>query len=263
MSRAYKPTTYRRNATSGTAYKRVAVGRQQRRNAKYVSKRNQPNYQALRKNAGEKKGVDTSIALSDILITTNTNGSSVVLNLIQTGNGSWNRVGKQVYLKSIRLKGSADYRYAAQTTTNNLDFPALRMVVVWDKQPSGGTIPTWDSIFGITAQDGTESSTVWAPPKYDNMGRFKVLKDETMIPKGLLPIPLTITGAVNDISCPFDIYIKLGNKTTIFSGQSVPMTIADISTGALYLYCRTTFFDDAQAEWSLTAESVARLRYSD
>jgi len=102
------------------------------------------------RNASEKKGVDTSIALTPVIATTNTNASSFVLNLIQAGNGSWNRVGRKVHLKSLRLRGHLRWLYGNNAGTNNLDANAVRMVVVWDKQPSGGAIPTFDAIFGKT-----------------------------------------------------------------------------------------------------------------
>ena len=53
----------------------------------------------------EKKGMDTDVTLSPVITTTNTTGSAFVLNLIQQGAGSWNRVGRKSHLKSLRLKG--------------------------------------------------------------------------------------------------------------------------------------------------------------
>lgn len=208
---------------------------------------------------GEKKGMDTDITLNPIISTTSTNASSFVLNLIQQGAGSWNRIGRKVYLKSLRLKGTFSCTQTPTVATGVGQNTVARMVVVWDQQPSGGAIPTFDQIFGITAQDGVESCPNFnCPPKYDNFDRFKVLKEE------LVSFPPFVSssgsGPAYTVFKDFDTYLKLGNRECVFSGQSNPMTIADISTGAIYLYFR------AGASNAVTTTAVigtSRLRYSD
>lgn len=206
------------------------------------------------------KGVDFDISVSPIVSTTNTNDEIQCLNLIQQGAGSWNRVGRKVKLKSIRLKGTAQYVLGLDGS-NHLNGGVLRMLLVWDKQPSGNALPAFDEIFGITEQDGTESSTVMSPPRYDNMGRFQVLMD-----KCLYINPTTYNAAAGGdmyYDLPFDEYVKLQGRETNFSGQSSPMTIADVSTGGLYLVLRANENSAGQKQWSLTTNSVARLRYMD
>lgn len=216
-----------------------------------------------RSRPSESKGMDTSLAISTpILATTNTNGDAIVLNLVQQGAGSWNRIGRKIFSKSLRLKGVAILALSPVATTSNFLDSSLRMVVVLDRQPSGGAIPTFDSIFGITAQDGTESSHVMAPPRFDNMERFRVLKDCTLEGGNLSPV----TGGtqnITSVNVPFDEYIKLPNIETVFAGQSAPMTIADISTGALYVYFRSTLAVDDKSDWTIAAFSSARLRFAD
>ena len=113
-----------------------------------------------------KKGLDTDISLSPAIDTTNTNASSFVLNLVQQGNGSWNRVGRKIIPKSLRIKGFVNILSTPTFATGVATPTFLRMVVVYDKQPSGGAIPTFDTIFGITAQDGTESCPdITSPPR--------------------------------------------------------------------------------------------------
>lgn len=211
----------------------------------------------------EKKGLDTVLTQSSIVSTTNTNDNAVVLNLIRTGNGSWNRIGKRVHLRSVRLRGQATYSAAPYATTGDLRDSLLRMVVVWDKQPSSGSIPTWDTIFGITAQDGTESSTIWASVRYDNVDRFSILKDSVI--RGNVDL-FNAAGGTTDaqvIRYHFDEYLKLAGKDCIYSGQSTPMTIADISSGALYVYFRASESQAGSATWSIGSDSSARLRYTD
>ena len=112
---------------------------------------------AARQRMGELKGMDTDLSLTPVISTTNTNGSSFVANLVQQGAGSWNRVGRKIYAKSLRIKGIVTFTNTPTFATGAQNNNWCRMVVVHDQQPSSGSIPTFDAIFGITAQDGTES----------------------------------------------------------------------------------------------------------
>lgn len=220
------------------------------------SKRTKASVERLIKDSGEKKGMDTILDLDPVLATTNTNGSSFTLNLVEPGNGSYNRVGRKIYNKSARLTGLFQCQQDTNASTQDVG-QNIRMVVVWDKQPSG-TLPTWDAIFGITTQDGTEQSSVFAPPRYDNMARFQVLRDKIITMNPMNPNPTNGTF----YKYHFDEYIKLGNRTTVYSGQSSPCTIADISSGALYVYFRSELNTALTNEMNLT-NSHCRFRYSD
>ncbi len=207
-----------------------------------------------RKKIEELKGVGGNLDLTagNLLATTNTNGSSFVINLIQPGNGSFNRVGRKVNLTTLRLKGIIDHRCDA---TGSMEQNTVRMVVVWDKQPSSGAIPSYDLIFGETDQSGTEGSGFLFNVRYDNTARFSVVKD------------CIFTSKFNNLSAAsswqesFDEYINLKGRETVFSGQSVPQTIADISTGALYVYFRAEA--NAASIRSSVVNSTYRLRYFD
>ena len=131
----------------------------------------------IRRDAGEKKGVDQVLSDASIINTTNTNASSTAVNLIAPGNGSYNRVGRKCFMKSLKLNFVFGFRTDPTPTTGDLFGNFVRCVVVWDKQPSGA-LPTWDTIFGHTLQDGTEASQINDPPRYDNMSRFQVLSDD-------------------------------------------------------------------------------------
>lgn len=223
--------------------------------------------QILQKNSGELKGMDTDLALGSvgapILSTTGTNGDAVVINLVRTGNGSWNRAGRKIFLKSLRLQGYAQYHYANEATTGDLEGATLRMVVVWDKQPSGAAIPQFDEIFGVTDQAGTETTTVLSPRRYDNMSRFQVLSDD-YIDCSPQANDTNAGGSTDSVKSVYHIdkFIKLGNRTSVFSGESTPMTIADISSGALYFYCRATRSTANTQGWVLPVMN-GRIRYTD
>ena len=206
---------------------------------------------------GEKKGMDTAISFAQIPSTVNDNSGMIVLNLIQQGAGSWNRVGRKVNLRSLRIRG--DIIYQQTTTSGFTQGQTVRCVVVWDKQPSSGTIPQWQDMFGFTAQDGTEGTSMYAPIRYDNMDRFSILRDVTYDPQpGAKSGNPDIVAYYNTI----DEYIRLGDRECVFSGQSNPMTIADISSGAIY-FCVRAKINNVNAVQSSINNMTARLRYTD
>ena len=211
--------------------------------------------------AGETKGMDTDISTGVIVSTTNTNANIGVLNLVQQGAGSWNRVGRKIHAKSIRIKGVVIFGSAPVVATGILSQCSFRMILVWDKQPSGSAIPSFDTIFGITTQDGTESCPdITCPLRYDNMDRFRVLKEWFISPPS---VPLAATGSAPNTfqAVNFDEYTKLPMLESVYSGQSQPMTIADVSTGALYVIMRQTSNSGTASQ--VTFDGIARLRYRD
>lgn len=208
----------------------------------------------------EVKGVDTTLTLNPIISTTTTNASSFLLNAIAPGSGSFNRIGRKAHLKSLRLKGAITFTAVASATGVNFG-NWVRMVVVWDQQPNSGSIPTWDTIFGVTDQAGTETSTILAPLKYDNMNRFQILKDRTIDYDVQAAAPVS-TGSTSELVL-FDEYLTLGNRETLYSGQSATCTTADISSGALYVYFRAYTNTAGVNVAQVDGTSIARLRYCD
>lgn len=206
------------------------------------------------------KGVDTNLALNPVLATTGTNGSAFLLNAVAPGSGSFNRIGRKVSMKSLRLKGAVNFQMTPSgigSVTGN----CMRMVIVYDRQPNSGTIPTWDTIFGVTDQAGTETSTIASPLKYDNMDRFRVIKDKT-IDVATVTATVVTTGVI-DQYVNFDEFMSLKGLETTYSGQSATCTIADISTGALYVYFRAHVNSGGNNQAVIDGDSIARLRYAD
>ena len=83
-----------------------------------------------------------------VLSSTNTNGGIYLLNGIQEGVGSWNRIGRYMWNKSIELDLTLRYTSsygALDTAITSGEW--VRAVLVWDKQPNNGAIPTFDTIF--------------------------------------------------------------------------------------------------------------------
>lgn len=234
----------------------------------YAAPRAAPIYRAVTyrapARAGELKGCDVNVAaqITGVLPSSVfTNLGSCVLNCIQPGAGSWQRVGKRVQFKSLRLRGgfSAICLNNALPNTNSTRSVQVRMVVVYDATPSGGAIPSWDTMFGHTTQLGTESSLLSDGLRYDNVGRFKVISDSMFI---FTPpeVPMSNVGIV--LKEKFDIFVKMDKYSTIYGGQSNPCTIADIASGAIYLIAKISDDTPNSAAEFLT-NTVARLRYVD
>ena len=112
----------------------------------------------------------------------------------------------------------------------------------------------------MTSQTGSETTTIWDPLKYDNMDRFVVLKDwrEEFIPTS----NLLADGDHMTHLRPLDCYLPLPSYETVFSGQSNPMTISDVSSGALYFIARASL-NSATSSLIRLVNCNARLRYAD
>ena len=227
----------------------------------------------------EVKGCDTNLVgtaaapgtSAAITSTTNSNANIYLLNGVQQGAGSWNRVGRYIYNKSIKL--DLEMQLSTKEIGSNASVVMgqyVRCVLFWDNQPNSSTIPTWDTIFGWTDQKGGEATSISAPLRYDNMMRFRILRDwkiEPEIAGNFNPNPDsgTLDGITNTWVCKSSSYIKLKSMMTNFSGNSDPTTTADISTGALYLAFRaySTTLGTTGTQWNINPNSVCRLRFTD
>lgn len=208
-----------------------------------------------------KKGMDTVLTSTPIISTTSTNGDCTVLNLVRAGNGSWERTGRKIVIKSLRIKGRFIFTRTPTFATGAAVSNHVRMVVVWDKSPNGAAIPTFDTVFGTTDQAGTEACLdALAPPRYDNFDRFRVIMDRVFA-EGDKDYDVVSFGTAPSVvgTYPIDEYIKPKVGETVFSGQSTPMTITDISTGALYVYFRA---NSNVAGSTVGFNGIARLRYA-
>jgi len=251
----YRQAPKYRGPRSLATYRRAQAGRN--RAAAMAYRRRAP----ILVSTGELKGMDTELTLNPIISTTSTNASSFTLNLVRTGNGAWARIGRKIRMKSVRLTGALQCTYGPEATTGALLPNSTRMVVVYDKQPSG-TLPTFDTIFGHTVQDGTESSGFRDALRFDNTERFIVLRDKIC---DFVPQAQNQEGGTTDtISqiASFDEYINLKGLPAQYSGESEPMTIADISSGALYVFFRSATNASATLV-QVKSTSTARLRYTD
>ena len=114
------------------------------------------------------------------------------------------------------------------------------MVLVWDKQPSGNAIPNFNDIFGTVDQTGAEASTISAALAPKNTDRFKTLKEWEIV----FNAQDSAAGSalsVSEVKAYIDEFYKFkkrDNFETQYLSTANPLTIANISSGALYLVCR-------------------------
>lgn len=211
------------------------------------------------------KGVDVNITAAGagvVLATVTTNVDVIPLNLITPGNGSFNRIGRKVKLQNVVVELSLEHVYFPAATTANLNGNFLRCALVWDRQPNG-VIPTYDSIFGVTDQSGNETTNYFDPIKYDTRERFRIIRDEkiTFDIQSNAPTAGTNNNVINYKH--IKMYARLPfDCLTNYSGQSNPCTIADISSGALYITFRSAI-NSASNIILVRGGSFARLKYFD
>lgn len=222
----------------------------------YTPTTRQATRQVIRAIANEKKGCDTVLNTGPITTNVASAANAFTLNTMQQGSGYWQRVGRKVNLESLRLRGDIVSIFDQGLTVSGASC-LVRMVVVWDKQSSGGL--QFDGIFGNTTNAGTEASTVLDSISYDQMDRFVVLKD-IIIPQN----PPSISNAEADdslrTSTYFDEFIDLKGKVTTYDNTTNPGAVADIASGAIYVYFRVTNSTNMD---TYIENAVARLRYRD
>lgn len=134
----------------------------------------------------------------------------------RTGNTYEDRHGDATTIKSIRLR----FTLKAGTTTATNSYPQwVRCMLFWDNQPNGavpaGTLP----LTAATINSLTD-------PQYSY--RFKILHDERFYLS-------SVTNGTNDNTGHQSEFYK-SNLTLVSNYSGNAGTIADLTTGALYLY---------------------------
>lgn len=193
---------------------------------------------------------------------------AVLVNGLAVGSGHFNRVGRKIFQKSLRLRGLLTQVSSAGTgalKTNKAN--AVRMVVVLCKTLLGG-VPKFDDIFGIVDNTGTASAQYDAPVRPSQAENFKVLRDVEIEfnPMGFAAYTAGPTGNQMEYCRTFDEYIPLKDLSCDYSSGSTG-AIADISTGAILVYFRAQEgqFSGAGADVNgvTLSKGFARLRYYD
>lgn len=195
-----------------------------------------------------------------ISATLNTSDSAVCLNLIQQGTADYNRVGKSVNMKSLRVRGYITNVFTLPVISNSAyNQKIIRMVIVHIKSDVGA-IPTFNAIFGGLDQSANVVTGLDSAVLPYQLHDVTILRDKTF--KVTSDNGMLGTGDTNGNRLPFDEYINLKGLQTVYRGTSAPLTIASIQTGAIIMYIRAGYA--ASNDIAAIQESgVARLRYED
>jgi len=182
----------------------------------------------------ELKGVDKLIEQTVPNLAATATDGVILLNGIKEGTGSFQRIGRNVWMESVRVRGVVRFLNSSGYNV----FPSIRLCVVYDRTPSG-VQPGFNTIFQITDAAGSDSTpSIHSPVALEYTKRFRVLADWTVDHHGCFNDSLTADVDFSSLDIPFDKYIPLKNLESQYS--DVDSTIADISTGGLYLLFRTT-----------------------
>lgn len=167
-----------------------------------------------------------------------TTGTLLLLFSPTTGTTSKTRLGRKACIKSVQVRGIcfsnfiANYSYTTPTTaTMTMTTPGAafatdicRLMLVFDKQANGAV---------ATLAQILNSAVARSHLNIDNRDRFRILKDKTFQLEGGNGDTTKYWYWGGRQSHAIKIFKKLNLETTFNSGTAG--TIADISTGALYL----------------------------
>lgn len=180
-----------------------------------------------------------------------------LLNGIYQGNGPYERVGRKVYLKSLR------FNYIIEPFTNNpldgISSDRLRLSIVLDRKPQS-SIPTYDTIFSSQKNDGNKTSDIESFPNMYTTDRFRILHDRHFSTGRIDGGATQAIGRLNMDASELTGTgtIKL-NLAQLF--KSASLGIADIESGAIYLVLASTSATLANAAWQM--HGGFRLTYTD
>lgn len=157
----------------------------------------------------ELKFQERVVAQADFIAT----GTAWLLNGIGLGNEVYNRIGRQIFMKNLELRGFINQQNGA------LNEQVCRVAVLYDRQ-SNGTAPTAAMLWDLSGA----TSYVASQYNLDNRDRFKVLYDKVL---SIAP-PLVNDSRKNIVAhIPLNLYATFNYSNT--------GTITDIQTGALYV----------------------------
>lgn len=199
-------------------------------------------------------GSKAELKAYDIAVATyqcNTTGSFTLLCVPQLGTDYTNRIGRKINLRSVYIRGQIFTELGTVPSAGSQGSQFGRMIIFYDKQPNGAAPAVTDLLV---------SASPSAQLNLNNRDRFEILADKTWV---FDPYFFSTTATQSYGSASRQIYAikkykKLGNRDVIFGGNAG--TIADINTGALYMFF---IGDQAAAGDDLNAIVSTRVRFDD
>lgn len=192
-------------------------------------------------------------------ITGSTGQIAINLCPIQGGDALYQRNGTGVTLCSIHLRGLIEPQQANSATAQNSLPDYIRLVVFYDKAPSG-TTPVWSDVVQNVVSGSSQPND---PPNYNNRNRFLILRDMTFLTPQYATSSVTlgtmvyVAGAQGPCPIPtmnemkIDFYKNFHRKLQqVYLG--IGGTTASLNTGGLFMVYQK--FAAAQS-WEFTINS--------
>lgn len=186
----------------------------------------------LRSSTSEIKTVDVQKTTSVI----STTSTFTLLNGVQEGSAFYNRIGRKICMKSIRVSGSLQISGLGGNVPEY-----LRVLIVYDRQTNGAFPVISDILANYDNAGGTNAAgdTALAGLNMNNSERFYVLRDT----RYYIANAEEGTGESNAVASivdyqnkgNYDEYVKLGDLETTFKATTNPAVVGNIATGGLYL----------------------------
>lgn len=259
----YKRKTYPRGHVSGMV---TAPFKQPRRTGQQTVTRvaiprmitgYRPIPATFRTKKGEVKALDIPNAHYTMFSASAANTQTFLLSLVQEGTGFFNRIGRKIEMRSLHIRGGIFPNGTAQAVGDY-----VKWAIVYDRQPTG-VLPIFSDIFKAYDGAGAATSSQFSDVNLDNRERFAVLRHKSF------ELPATAALQLASVSQTVVLegehqniteFIKLGGLTTHYNGTANPITIANITTGALYLVTQGAFATGTEG-WYIGLQF--RLRYDD
>lgn len=186
-------------------------------------------------------------------LTTNSNNHQA-LNLVQQGTGIAQRIGNKICMRSLRMR----LRFVTGVDYGLSQNPYyVRLMLVYDRNPPG-TYTATNTILGTAVQNNTiGAGTIDSSLNPNFYDRFVVLRDW----QKCLPSLQESSSNQPNADWIIDDFVNLKNLDTTFSGTSNPMTISNISVGALILFAISDQI--AGTDDQIAIEGNCRLRFHD
>jgi len=175
----------------------------------------------------------------------NSTGTILALNLIQVGSSMFNRIGRKVEMRSVRLILKLNTMAVTRATVN----PDLgRVMIIYDRQTNGAN-PALADFLQDTDQAGTNTTENFSGINMNNRERFVTIMDKKlMLPQGTATagVMTNVFPSGDDVPIICDEFRRLKGLTTHFGADSNPAVIGDIRTGGLFLVSLAGFAAGAE-----------------
>lgn len=210
--------------------------------------------------------VDIQIATgtsADKITTVTTNNANVyLLNGINAGYDSNERIGDSIIMRTLALRLLISRLHRVElTSTPTQTENYIQLILVYDAVPTSLGLPNFNDMFQGKLQDGSPSNSINSLPKNSNFQRFKILFQKLYLAKNYFHMrDETYTSYYQQyINVIED--IRLYNKTTQYNNDIVT-DVLNINQGALYLILRAIHQQGSSVnEFNIENTSQIRLFY--